>query len=165
MATTLTVTYSSGDRLFVAHVGHSRAYLFRNGELRQLTTDQTLEHRLATTPGLHPAERTTRDLQHILTDAIGGRSGEPRVEIEQSWLKDGDRLLLCSNGLCDAIDDDRIADILAFRRRPTRGRPDAGRRRQADWQRRDCHSSHRRLPLPQSVTEVFPGGDFKLRAT
>ncbi len=118
MATTLTATYSSGDRLFVAHVGHSRAYLFRDGELRPLTTDQTLEHRLATTQGLHPVERTTQDLQHILTDAIGGRSGEPHVEIEHFWLKDGDRLVLCSNGLCEALDDDRIADILAFRRRP-----------------------------------------------
>lgn len=118
MATTLTVTYSSGDRLFVAHVGHSRAYLFRNGELTPLTTDQTLKHRLETTPGLQPAERTTRDLQHILTDAIGGRSGEPQVEIEHYWLKDRDRLLLCSNGLCEALDDDRLADILTFRRRP-----------------------------------------------
>jgi serine/threonine protein phosphatase PrpC len=118
MATTLTVTYSSGDRLFVAHVGHSRAYLFSDGTLRPLTTDQTLEHRLATMPGPQRAERTTRDLQHILTDAIGGPSGQPHVEIEHYWLKDRDRLLLCSNGLCEALDDDRLADILTFRRRP-----------------------------------------------
>jgi protein phosphatase len=118
MATTLTATYSSGDRLFVAHVGHSRAYLFRDGELRPLTTDQTLEHRLATTQGLQSVERTTQDLEHILTDAIGGRSGEPNVEVEHFWLKDGDRLVLCSNGLCEALDDSDMADLLAFRRRP-----------------------------------------------
>ena len=109
MATTLTATYSSGDRLFVAHVGHSRAYLFRDGELRPI------DHRsdAGAPPGDHTraqaVERTTQDLQHILTDAIGGRSGEPHVEVEHFWLKDGDRLVLCSNGLCEAIDDDEMA--------------------------------------------------------
>jgi protein phosphatase len=118
MATTLTATYSSGDRLFVAHVGHSRAYLFRHGDLRPLTTDHTLEHRLATTQGLQRVERTTQDLRHILTDAIGGRAGEMHVEVEQFRLQEGDRLVLCSKGFCDALDDSGMADLLTFRRRP-----------------------------------------------
>ena len=157
MATTLTATYSSGDRLFVAHVGHSRAYLFRDGDLRPLTTDQTLEHRLATTQGLQPVERTTQDLQHILTDAIGGRSGEPHVEVEHFWLKDGDRLVLCSNGLCEALDDERHGRPPGLSTASPGGLPDADRRRQAEGQRGYRHHSHRRLPLPEAVTGVYPG--------
>jgi serine/threonine protein phosphatase PrpC len=118
MATTLTAAYSAGNDLFIAHVGHSRAYYYRDGELTQLTVDHTLEERMAYSPKPQPLEAASQDLGHILTDTIGGRAGAPEIEIERHTLKDGDRLLLCTNGLTDMVDDDIIADVLSRRRRP-----------------------------------------------
>jgi serine/threonine protein phosphatase PrpC len=118
MATSLTAAYSSGQDLFVAHVGHSRAYLFRNGELTQLTTDQTLEQRLADSRRPAPIAPAKRDGQHMLIDAIGGEAGRPPVQLEHVQLADGDRLILCTNGLAAALADQRMADVLSFRQRP-----------------------------------------------
>ncbi len=118
MATTLTAAYSAGDDLFIAHVGHSRAYCFRNGELMRLTADHTIAER--NSRGAQPQEvpRASQDLQHILTDTLGGKSALPEILIEHVRLQDGDRLLLCTNGLTDVLDDDQIAEALSCRRRP-----------------------------------------------
>jgi len=118
MSTSLTAAYSAGDSLFIAHVGHSRAYLFRQGRLTQLTRDQTLAENLAASKRPVPLERSAQDLQHILTDALGSGGTPPTVQVEQFRLKDGDSVLLCTNGLTDVIDEARIADILALPRQP-----------------------------------------------
>jgi serine/threonine protein phosphatase PrpC len=118
MATTLTAAYSAGNDLFIAHVGHSRAYYYRDGELTQLTVDHTIEERMTYSPKPQPMEASSQDLGHILTDTIGGRAGAPEIVIDRYTLKDGDRLMLCTNGLTDALADDRIADVLCRRRRP-----------------------------------------------
>ena len=118
MTTTLTAAFSAGDHLFVAHVGHSRAYLFREGRLTQLTRDHTAARHLADTGRPVAMERRGQDLSHILTDAIGARSSQPAVEVEHFRLLNGDCVLLCTNGLTDMVDDERIADTLATRRRP-----------------------------------------------
>jgi protein phosphatase len=118
MATTLTAAYSAGNDLFIAHVGHSRAYYYRDGELTQLTVDHTLEERMHYSRKPQSLEAGSQDLGHILTDAIGGRQGAPEIVIERYTLKDGDRLLLCTNGLTDSLDDESIADVLCRRRRP-----------------------------------------------
>ena len=116
MATTLTLAYSAGDDLFVANVGHSRAYLFRDGTLIQLTRDHTLKQALADCNGPAPVDQGLQDLGHILTDTIGGDSKEPAVAVEHFRLAHGDWVLLCTNGLTDAVPDERIADQLALRR-------------------------------------------------
>ena len=90
MGTTLTAAYSAGDELFVVHVGHSRAYLYRGGLLTRLTRDQTLAQRLAETGRTTPTELAAHDLRHVLTDAIGGHAGEPDIEIQNYLLLDGD---------------------------------------------------------------------------
>ncbi|HVH26900.1 MAG TPA: protein phosphatase 2C domain-containing protein [Vicinamibacterales bacterium] len=118
MATTLTAAYSAGNDLFIAHVGHSRAYYYREGELTQLTVDHTLEERMAHGAKPQSLEAGSQDLGHILTDTIGGRAGAPEIAIDRFTLKDGDRLMLCTNGLTDALDDGRIADVLCRRRQP-----------------------------------------------
>jgi serine/threonine protein phosphatase PrpC len=112
MSTTLTAIYSGGDELFVAHVGHSRAYLYRGGLLTRLTRDQTLAQRLADTGRTAPTELAAHDLRHVLTDAIGGRAGEPDIEIQNYLLVNGDVVLLCTNGLTDLVEDDTIAGVL-----------------------------------------------------
>jgi protein phosphatase len=116
MATALTAAYSVGDHLFLAHVGHSRAYLLRDGSLRQLTRDQTAARYTAATGRPVAVERRGQDLDHILTDAIGSSGGEPVVQIDHLRLADGDALLLCTNGLSDMLDDERIAETLCMRR-------------------------------------------------
>ncbi len=118
MATTLTAAYSAGDDLFIAHVGHSRAYCYREGELIQLTADHTLEGRMSGGPQLQSVQRSAQDLGHILTDTLGGKRGLPEVLIEHTRIRDGDRLLLCTNGLTDVLDNDQIADVLSCHRGP-----------------------------------------------
>jgi serine/threonine protein phosphatase PrpC len=115
MAATLTAAYSAGDDLFVAHVGHSRAYLFRDGVLKLLTQDQTLDlnDRRGTAA---VADRAFRDLQHVLTDAIGMRVDGALVEVEHCRLRDGDCVLLCTNGITDVVGEDQITAVLAVRR-------------------------------------------------
>src|SRR5262245_37086214 len=120
MAATLTGIYSVGTDLFVAQVGHSRCYLFRDGVLAQLTLDHTLRERLANAPYPYPIPigHAIEDVEHILTHAVGaGRSG-PAVIAEHFRLADDDALLLCTNGLTDVVDEDAIADVLASRRSP-----------------------------------------------
>ena len=117
MATTLTATYSAGDDLFLAHVGHSRAYIFRDGELTQLTSDDTVANRLTQTPSRPmPVDRATEDLKHILTDTIGGASARPVVQAAHFRIWDGDCVMLCTDGLISQVGDERIAEILTLRR-------------------------------------------------
>jgi len=118
MTTALTAAYSAGDDLFIAHVGHSRAYLFRDGALTLLTRDHTIERHMADNGRPASVERRAQDLRHILTDALGAGGGHPAVEVERFRLLNDDCVLLCTNGLTDMVDDERIAEVLALRRRP-----------------------------------------------
>jgi serine/threonine protein phosphatase PrpC len=118
MTAALTAVYSAGDDLFVAHVGHTRAYLFRDGELTQLTRDHTLAQHLADSQRPASIERRAQDLRHILTDAVGAPGAHPLVEVERFKLQHRDCVLLCTNGLTDMVDDQKIAGVLALRRAP-----------------------------------------------
>ena len=114
----MTAAYSAGDDLFLAHVGHSRAYVYRDGELTQLTSDDTVAERLAQMPARPAAGRSpTEDLRHILTDTVGGTNGPPVVQTAHFRIWDGDYILLCTDGLTSQVSDDRIAEVLALRRR------------------------------------------------
>jgi protein phosphatase len=121
--TTLTATFGAGDDLFFAHVGHSRAYLFRRGHLMRLTRDHTTagRHQSATVPlaPLVSVNATARDLSHILTDTIGmnGPVG-PIIDLERFRLDDNDRVLVCTNGLTDTIDEAKIGDVLSSDQSP-----------------------------------------------
>jgi protein phosphatase len=112
MGTTMTATYSVGDDLFVAQVGDSRAYLFRDGTLRRLTRDQTQAQMLADSGLISQQDVARHRLRHVLTNALGGSQTDVRAEVQRWKLADGDRLLLCSDGLTDMIDDATIATVL-----------------------------------------------------
>jgi protein phosphatase len=112
MSTTFTGTYSIGADLFLYHVGDSRAYLFRGGQLLQLTRDHTTAQALADAGWIAPEQVATHGLRHILTRALGGRGGDVEVEVQHSRLADGDLLLLCTDGLTEMVPDARIADVL-----------------------------------------------------
>jgi len=112
MGTTLTIAYSFCSDLIVAHAGDSRAYLFREGQLRQLTHDHTVAQKLAD-QGEIPQEAVAKHkLRHVLTNVLGGHSGPVITEVEQHQLADRDCLLLCSDGLTDMVDDADIAAVL-----------------------------------------------------
>jgi serine/threonine protein phosphatase PrpC len=117
--TTLTAVFTAGTELFFAHVGHSRAYVFRDNELMQLTRDHTLDRER---PGKAPhvdVPSSPRDLHHILTETLGGGApGAPRVDVERCGLLDGDLVLLCTNGLTDVAEDARIANALRSHKTP-----------------------------------------------
>jgi protein phosphatase len=112
MGTTLTLAGSLGRELLVAHVGDSRVYLFHGGQVRRLTRDHTLVQKLVEFGQLSPAEAAKHPLRHLLLNALGSRGDPVRVEVNQLRLSDGDRVLLCTDGLTDMVPDDRIAEIL-----------------------------------------------------
>ena len=116
MGTTMTAAYSVGDDLFVAHVGDSRAYLFRDGRLRRLTRDQTHAQMLADAGIIGQDEVASHRLRHVLTNSLGGTDAETKVELQRLKLCDGDCLLLCSDGLTDMVEDDTIGSLLSDNR-------------------------------------------------
>lgn len=111
MGTTFTAVELAGDRAHLAHVGDSRAYLFRGGALTRLTEDHTLVQRMVQEGELTPAEAERHPHRNILTRVVGV---EPEVQVDEGdiELRPGDRLLLCSDGLTGMLPDDRIATIL-----------------------------------------------------
>lgn len=113
--TTLTSVFGAGRDLFFAHVGHSRAYLFRGGSLLRLTRDHTVAAQ-GRRPPLAPlvdVNTTARDLRHILTETIGmGGSMGPAIDLERFHLADGDRILMCTNGVTDMLDESVIVSVL-----------------------------------------------------
>lgn len=112
MGTTLTLAYSLGADLFVANAGDSRCYLFRNGELSQLTYDHTLANDLAR-QGLVPLIQTDRLVgSHLITNAIGGHEPGVRAEIHKLTLEPEDVLLLATDGLTSCVSDEQIAATL-----------------------------------------------------
>jgi protein phosphatase len=112
MGTTMTAAYSLGNDLFIAQVGDSRAYLFRQGKLQLLTRDQTHAQMLCDEGIISQQDVARHRLRHVLTSALGGSQKEVRAEIQRLTLVDGDRLLLCSDGLTDLVDDGGIAEVL-----------------------------------------------------
>ena len=113
MGTTMTMGYSLGFDLFLAHAGDSRAYLCREGSIRQLTRDQTHVQTLVDTGVLTREQAATHKLRNVLTNALGGGTPLTDVEVHRVRLAAGDTVLLCSDGLYDAMKDEEIAAILA----------------------------------------------------
>jgi len=112
MGTTLTMAYTHGSELFVAHAGDSRCYLFRGGTLYQLTEDHTLVAEMVR-GGVIPAERAaSHRLRHIITNVVGGPKPGVRAEVHKSRLEPGDIVLLCTDGLTEMVSDSEISAAL-----------------------------------------------------
>src|SRR3954471_4096987 len=119
MGTTLTALVPDGDRVLVGHVGDSRAYLLRDGELRQLTTDHSLVQEFIREGRLTEEQAAVHPQRSIITRALGV---EPDVEVDvyPVPLHAGDRILLCSDGLSTMLRSDDIAGLLRRESDPTR---------------------------------------------
>lgn len=116
-ATVVAALFSSErNRLTVAHVGDSRAYLLREGRLQLLTSDHSWVHEQVVAGLLSEDAARSHPLKNVVTRALGGAQ-EPIADVREHEAKVGDLLLLCSDGLNGMLEDDELAGILQ-RRRP-----------------------------------------------
>jgi protein phosphatase len=112
--TTLTTALVLWPDLWLAHVGDSRAYLWRGGRLERLTRDHTMAERLRE-EGLLPARQKAPSWESVLWNSLGPSGDEARIEARHERLEPGDRLLLCSDGLTRHLDDEELERRLARR--------------------------------------------------
>jgi serine/threonine protein phosphatase PrpC len=111
MATTLTLWLGVWPRSYLLQVGDSRCYRFHQGELRQISRDQTMAQELVDQGILQPADADKSRWSHVLSSAIGGRETAPVVtRLDHGW---GVVWLLCSDGLTKHVSDARIEERLA----------------------------------------------------
>ncbi len=111
-STTATVALFDGQRVGMGHVGDSRAYLFRDGEISQLTNDHTFVQTLIDEGRITEEEARVHPHRNLILKAIDGiHDLEPDLFVLE--LKVGDRLLLCSDGASGVLDPGRLADILS----------------------------------------------------
>ena len=111
MGTTATVAAVWGDRLYLAQIGDSRGYLIRDGEVHQLTRDQSLTQRLVEVGELTEEEAEASERRNIILQALGP---DPRIKVDLSWqqLQRGDLLLLCTDGLTSVVRRDELGGVV-----------------------------------------------------
>lgn len=110
MGTTLTAALVMGKKLYLLHVGDSRAYLIRNKKITCLTNDHTLVGDMVRSHLLSPEHVRTHEKRSLLTRAVGlGLFIQP--EISQSELQIGDRIILCSDGVWSVIEDQEFINL------------------------------------------------------
>jgi protein phosphatase len=115
MGTTCTAILAREDALFLAHVGDSRAYIFRDNALHRLSEDQTLHEQMIRDGLMTREEAANRPGANFILQALGARDEiAPVIFAEGLPLRPGDRLLLCSDGLHGLVDDAAIASALAL---------------------------------------------------
>jgi protein phosphatase len=112
MGTTLTAALLSGSSLAVLHVGDSRAYLWRDGDLTQITDDHSVVAELVRRGSLSPAEAEVHPHRNVITRALGAER-QVTPDIVTQPLQAGDVVLLCSDGLSSYVGDGAIAGALA----------------------------------------------------
>jgi PPM family protein phosphatase len=112
MGTTVTMAYQLDAQLCLVHVGDSRAYVYRNDVLHQLTQDHTMVADMVRAGTLQPEDAAGHRLRHVVTNVVGGPAEGVFVEAHAVELQAGDRLLLCSDGLTEMLDADAIAAVL-----------------------------------------------------
>jgi len=112
MGTTMTLLEIDDDVATLAHIGDSRAYLLRGGELTQLTADHTVAAEYVAKGELSPEEAATHPQRHMLLRTLGLTRFVNVDEVEVQ-LEEGDRILLCSDGLTEMVRDTDIGEKLA----------------------------------------------------
>jgi protein phosphatase len=112
MGTTLTAALLHGDEISFGHVGDSRAYVFREGKLKQITNDHSLVEELRRQGKLTRDQAAEHPQRSVITRALGP---EPNVDVDTMTFsaRPGDVFLLCSDGLTTMLEDEDVAAILA----------------------------------------------------
>ena len=111
MGATFVAAVQDGDELNIAHVGDARAYLIRQGKLRQLTRDDTWVQRQVDAGLITEEEAASHEFRNVVTQVLGNKP-EITVNLSQTHqLQSGDVILLCSDGLYDVLPDRRLISI------------------------------------------------------
>jgi PPM family protein phosphatase len=111
MGTTLTALLWAGEEVAICHIGDSRAYLLRDGDLYQITRDHTLIQSLVDEGRLSPAAAATHPQRSLIMRALQGSTDvDPDLTMHKAIL--GDRYLLCSDGLTDVVTDEAVHETL-----------------------------------------------------
>jgi serine/threonine protein phosphatase PrpC len=110
MGTTLTAILFAGNRLGLVHVGDSRGYLLRDGELTQITKDDTFVQTLVDEGRITAEEAHSHPQRSLIMRALTGHEVEPTLTVREAHA--GDRYLLCSDGLSDPVSHETILDAL-----------------------------------------------------
>ena len=110
MGTTLTAILFAGDRLGLIHIGDSRGYLLRDGELTQITKDDTFVQTLVDEGRITPDEAHSHPQRSLIMRALTGHEVEPTLIMREA--REGDRYLLCSDGLSDPVSQETILEAL-----------------------------------------------------
>ena len=118
MGTTVTMAFQLGPQLCVVHVGDSRAYLYRQSQLHQLTQDHTLVAEMVRSGVLQPDQVADHRLRHVITNVMGGAEAGVKVEARALRVQADDCLLLCSDGLTEMVPNEVIAATLDAERDP-----------------------------------------------
>jgi len=111
MGTTIVCLLVSGKKAYVGHVGDSRAYLLRDGELIQLTSDHSWVNEQARKGTLEPDQVRTHPFRNVITRALGGKD-QVAVDLRELEAQDKDIFLLCSDGLTTMLDDPTILETI-----------------------------------------------------
>ena len=111
MGTTLTAILWSGSQLGLVHIGDSRAYLLRDGELFQITHDHTMVQSLVDAGQISSAEAESHPQRLLVLRALGHGSADPDLHLRES--RPGDRYLLCSDGLYGEVPEAAIRSVLS----------------------------------------------------
>jgi protein phosphatase len=112
MGTTVVCALLSGNHLSIGHAGDSRLYVLAQGQLTQLTTDDTWEATLLAGAHERTAAAPPRHLRHVLTNVLGAQESAV-IHLREFELQGGETLLLCSDGLHNVVDDAELSRILA----------------------------------------------------
>lgn len=111
MGTTCTAAMLEANKLVIAQVGDSRAYLLHNGELTQLTRDHSLMANMIEAGQITPEEARVHPNRSVITRALGN-DPTTTADLYEINVEDGDRLLLCSDGLSSMVEDSRIEEVM-----------------------------------------------------
>ncbi|MGZ4590188.1 MAG: PP2C family protein-serine/threonine phosphatase [Actinomycetes bacterium] len=117
MGTTLTALLRAGSRFGLAHVGDSRGYLLRQGELQQITRDHTFVQSLVDEGRITAEEADHHPQRNLITNTLDGR-GELDLDLSIREARVGDRYLLCSDGLSGVVSEDTLRETLTTNSRP-----------------------------------------------
>ena len=116
MGTTATSVIIQKNICYIGHIGDSRAYLLRNGSLTQLSKDHTLVNQMFENGEITEKERDHHPMKNVLLQALGTTPTiQPQILSDGWHLKEGDHLLLCSDGVYDVFSDEDIRDFLLMK--------------------------------------------------
>lgn len=113
MGTTFTAIALTGDTVMVSHIGDSRLYLLRSGELSQITTDHTFVQRLVDAGRITEEEARVHPRRSVLMRVLGDVESSPEIDSIPLTTHDGDRWMLCSDGLSGVVAFEEIRQLMS----------------------------------------------------